>query len=409
MSVPRTDGDRRAAPDAPSWAPGRLDWVDAARGYSVAAVVVAHVVLWHLMTVDVPVDDLGDSTWARVYGLMGSARMPVLLAVSGLVLARRVRAGFREGGLLVRSVRSYYLYVVWLVVYLVFYALVRDPDLPHRVDGPLDLLRQLVVPETTLWYVYALAVYVAVLGALHRVPAWLVLTGLAVLCVVVHVQTSPDQVWSKVPELAIFFAVGVYGAAPLRRLADRASLPVVLLAAAVAAGVTLSGRLAEGSEVAEAVVFLARSLAFLVLTLLVVVVGIRWELLRRLGLALGRRTLPVYVLHPLWIALLMVLAGGVARDAVAALLSRPVTALLYPLVAAVVVIALCLATHRAAQAVRLDVPLFTMPRRWAQALEAPADRRRPADDGDTGRPADDGDTGRPADDGAGPTGVRPGS
>jgi uncharacterized membrane protein YcfT len=368
----RTPTVDRTPAGAPRRAGARLEWVDAARGYSVAAVVVAHVVLWHMTDPGVPVAHVGASFWDRVYGVMGSVRMPVLLAVSGLVLARRVRAGFREGGLLLRSVRNYYLYVVWLLVYALFYAVVTEPSLPHRVDGVADVVRQLVVPETTLWYVFALAVYIAVLGALHRVPSWVVLTALSLLSVVMHVTTSSDQVWSKVPELAIYFALGVYGAGLLRRLADRSSVLVVALTAVLAAGVTLCGRFTAGNEIAEAVLFLVRGAAFLVLAVALVAVAVRWSPVRRVGVALGRRTLPIYVLHPLWIALVLLAAAGFAHDALGDVLANPGGALLYPLVVASAVIALCLGTHALVRQAHLVVPLFEMPRRWVARLDRPA-------------------------------------
>ncbi len=365
----------RATAGAPA-ANGRLEWVDAVRGYSVVAVVLAHVVLWDLLGPGAATAPAGESVWGRVYAVLGSARMPVLLAVSGLVVARRVRLGWRPGGLTLRVARNYYLYVVWLLLYAVFYAVVRDPSLPHRVDGVADVLRQLVVPDTTLWYVFALAVYIAVLGLLHRVPAWAVLSGLVALCLAAHVLTSSDQVWAKVPELFLFFAVGVYGAGPLRRLGERASWGLALVAAALAVAVTASGRVAQGVELAEAVVFVARCLAFLVLAVLVVVLAVRWDPLRRLGLLLGRQTLPIYVLHPLWIAVLLAYAGGPAREVTA----TTVGSLLYPPVVTALVVVLCLAVHAAARRAHALVPAFAMPHGWEERLGA-VDARAP------GRPA----------------------
>lgn len=347
----------------------RLEWVDAARGYCVALVVAAHVVLWHLLSGDVAADRLATSAWGWVYGVLGSVRMPLLLAVSGLVVAHRVRAGWRRGGLGVRVTRNYHLYVVWLVVYALFYAVVRDPGLPHRVDGPLDVLRQLVVPGTTLWYVFALAVYIAVLGALHRVHPAVVLGGAAVLMVVTHATTDSDQVWSKVPELMVFFALGVHAAGPLRRLAAAARPLWLPPAAAAAVAATAAGRLAGGHAVAEALVALVRGTAFLVLALLLVALVVRWAPARRLGLALGRRTLPVYVIHPLVIAVWIVLAAGPLHGPLEQALAVPVAALLYPAVLTVAVVAACLGVHAAARAVRLEVPLFAMPASWAARLE----------------------------------------
>lgn len=346
----------------------RLGWVDAARGYCIVLVVVAHVVLWHLLDASTVADASARSAWGWLYGVLGSVRMPLLLAVSGLVLARRVRAGWRAGGLALRAARNYYLYVVWLAVYAVFYLVVVDPDLPHRVDGPLDLLRQLLVPDTTLWYVLALSVYIVVLGALHRVPPAVVLPVLAVLGVVTHVTTSSEQIWAKVPELAVFFAVGVYGAGPLRRLAQDAGPVRLVLAAVAVLGTTLLGGATDGRPVAAALLFLARGVAFLALAVVVVAVAVRWEPARRLGEELGRRTLPVYVLHPLLIALWLLVARGPAADAVDAALRVPAVALAYPAVLTVAVVGGSLGLHALAVRAGARVPLFAMPQRWEDRI-----------------------------------------
>ena len=257
-------------------------------------------------------------------------------------------------------------------MYALFYAVVVEPTLPHRVDGVADLVRQLVVPETTLWYVFALAVYIAVLGALHRVPPWVVLSALSVLSVVMLLLLPPRPTRCGARSRAgRLLRAGVTGAGLLRLLADRSSVLVVALAAVVAAGVTLCGRFTAGNEVAEAVLFLVRGAAFLVLAVAVVAVAVRWSPAQRLGVALGRRTLPIYVLHPLWIALLLLAAAGFAHGALAEVVASPVGALLYPLVVTSAVIALCLGTQSLVTWAHLRVPLFEMPRRWVARLDRP--------------------------------------
>lgn len=356
----------------------RLDWVDATRGYSVAAVVLFHVILWSYAPAIADLDGVEVPFWGTVNSILGSVRMPVLLAVSGLVMARRIRTGPLVHGTLAKAAANYYLYVVWLLVYAAFYAVVTQAYLPHRVDGPVEVLAQLVVPATTLWYLLALAVYTVLLTLVRRVPAWVVLTAATVLSTLVHGQSFPDQLWNKVPELFVFFAFGVYGATALRRLAERARVAWLVAAAVVAVGVTGLGRFTQG-RAADALVFVPRGLAFMVLMVLAVVLAVRWAPVRRLGVALGRQTLAVYVLHPLWIALLTVLVVGPLRPALRALLANPAGAALYPLLVTALLIALSLPVRALAGRVRLGW-LFALPTAWSDALSG---ARRPTSSRET--------------------------
>lgn len=341
-------------------APGRLLWVDAARGYCVAAVVLFHVVLWHYRS-GVDAAPVGDALWAEVNSLLGSVRMPVLLAVSGLVLAGRIRRGSAR----ITWVRSYYLYVVWLAVYAVFYALLQQPYLQHRVDG-LEVLVQLGIPNTTLWYLFALAAYTLVLSHVRRVPPWVVLAVLTVLSVLMHSQRFPGQLWAKVPELFVFFAIGVYGAESLRRLAQRATLVRAGLALVAAAGITVLGRFL-GEGLGDASLFVVRGASFMVLCVLAVAVAVRWAPVRDVGVWLGRQTLAVYVMHPLWIALLIVATRGFAGDAIDAVVGTAVGALVYPAVVTAVVVALSIGLRHALTRVGLGF-CFEVPAAWRAAL-----------------------------------------
>src|SRR3712207_6187420 len=182
--------------------------------------------------------------------------MPLLLAVSGLVTAGAVRAGLRDRRTVTRTLANGYLYVVWLVVYALVYALLQGP-LPHRVDGAGGVLHQLAAPDTPLWYLYALALYTVGLAALRRAPAWSVLTGLAAVSVAARVLLDGAAMWPRILELAFFFALGVYGRPLLLRFAETVTLGRAAACAAVALTATLSGRGVSG-EAGDGVFFLVR-------------------------------------------------------------------------------------------------------------------------------------------------------
>jgi uncharacterized membrane protein YcfT len=335
----------------------RVAWVDAARGASVAAVVLFHVSLWWYLPLEAELWDPAARVWGTVNSYLGSVRMPLLLAVSGLVAAGAVRAGLRDPRTVTRAVANGYLYVVWAAVYAVFYALVPGP-LPHRVDGVDGALRQLAVPDTPLWYLYALALYSVGLAALRRAPAWSVLTGLAVVSVAARALLDGPGMWPRILELAVFFALGVYARPVLLRFAAGVTVTRTAACAALALAATLAGRVVSG-EVGDGVLFLVRGAAFVAVTVAGVCLAIRWRPVRRTAAALGRRTLPVYALHVPLVALLVTVTRGSGARSWSDLLANPATSAVLPGLATVAIVLASLAVGAWLARGPLDVLLRT--------------------------------------------------
>ena len=338
---------------------GRLHWVDAARGGSVVAVVIFHVCLWFYLSdvVSAPAP-VGSAVWGPVNSVLGGVRMPVLLVVSGLLATRLLREGLSRATLR-RVARPAYLYVLWLCAYALFFALVTAPYLPHRVDGFGELAVQLVVPRTVLWYVLALAVYQLVLAALRRVPPFAVFVALVALSVWAHSLDVPGELWPKIPELFVFYAIGVYGAGAFRSAAERARWwNLVPLLAICAAAVWAAG---HGTGVLfEGITYLVRGTTFAALAVVGTALVCRWRPVRVPAAALGRRTVGIYVLHPLWIAALTVLVHEYGGTWYADLVGRPAVAVALPLAVTAAVVAASLGAE--ALATRVGARwLFAMP------------------------------------------------
>ena len=351
-----------AAPAAP-----RLLWVDAARGLSVLLVVLFHILFWHLSQYRGDMWGPADRVWTKIDSILGSVRQPLLLGVSGLVVSRRIKAGLGDRNNLVRAASNYYLYVVWLIVYAVFFAFVTAPDLPHHFTGFGAFALQLISPNTTLWYVYALALYTLVLASVRRVPAWIQLLVLALICVAARSVEVDARQTLKIAENAIFFGVGVHAAPQLRRLAERANLPLVAGTAVLAALTTLSGRFLSG-DVFGSVLFMTRGLAFLLFAVALVAVVSRWRPAGALMAGVGGQTLPIYVLHPLLIC--SVMAATSPQGWLSTALARPAVAVLYPVALLVVIVGICLAVHRIVLALHGRL-LFEMPGTWRRRILRP--------------------------------------
>jgi hypothetical protein len=81
--------------------------------------------------------------------------------------------GWRGGAAQRRFAANYWVYPLGVVIHFAFYALLQEPRLVSGDIGILSALgRRPVLPETTLWYVFGLAVFPLVIVAAQglRVP-----------------------------------------------------------------------------------------------------------------------------------------------------------------------------------------------------------------------------------------------
>ena len=312
----------------------RLQWPDVAKGVCILLVVLHHVTGKQYAAV-VPTG-LGpaEDAWIWLTGALKPIRMPLFFAVSGFFAASSIGRPWPE--VRKRIANPYYLYVVWLVVFAGIYSVERT--LPaNRTDGVADFLGELVWAATSMWFLFALAAYFALAKALRGLPAPLVLTAAAV--VAVSTSWLPLDEANRVAVLAHFgyFAFGAYYPRVFRRLAGL-RLPLQGMLAAYAG-------LLVGLELADA----PRSVALLVLSLVGVPMGVA-AAARVSGTAiarplawLGRRTLPVYVLHMAVLAVVAHLPIGLDTG------WGPGTALLtvvYPAVLTGLITVTCLGMHR---------------------------------------------------------------
>lgn len=314
--------------------PTRLPWPDVAKGVCILLVVLHHVTGKHYATVVPSGLAPAEDAWLWMTGALKPIRMPLFFAVSGFFAASAVARPWPE--VRRRIVNPYYLYVVWLVVFAGIYSVERT--LPaNRTDGLADFLTELVWAATSMWFLFALAVYFALAKALRGLPAPLVLAAAAALAT--STSWLPLDETNRVAVLAHFgyFAFGAYYPHLFRRLAGL-RLPLLGLLAAYAG---LSGVL----ELVGA----PRSVTLLLLSLIGVPMGVTISV-RLSGRAparplawLGRRTLPVYVLHMAVLAVVAHLPIGLDIG------WGPATGLLalaYPAAMTGLITVTCLGLHR---------------------------------------------------------------
>lgn len=310
----------------------RVGWPDVAKGICIILVVLWHVVTKHAIHVAGagPVTD----AWATLNAQLPPLRIPLFFLVSGMFAARAVLTddgnSWRR-----RAARLALLYVVWVLIQTFVLALAPDFDTARATNG-WELLAHLTFRPTNLWYLLALAVYLAIGRLTRGLPTVPVLAGAFVIAAVAGAGVIPDlgNLWQLVQNL-FFFLVGLRLRAVVERFAKSVGIWRTLALAVVYAGALavvagLAIRLLPGVWPALALVAVAFGVSLSVLLdrhAGVIARPLRW---------IGQRTLPIYVLHMMPLALI---DAGLRAVGVR---TTPVVEAVGPVVLTAVVIAICL-------------------------------------------------------------------
>jgi uncharacterized membrane protein YcfT len=334
----------------------RLAWVDAAKGLCILLVVAHHAVSFLQVSALAPPAVVAANT------ALASLRMPLFFLVSGLFVAGPLAAPWRT--LLHKRVAFFlYLFGVWTLLRFAFFHIpalaavhpyVDDTDVVALAMAPL-------VPGSGVWFVYALALF-AVIGKLAGgVPPWLQLAAAGALSALVGAEVLHLQidVWARMARYLFFFLLGWHA----RTLAEQVARASTALRVAAGAAVCVAGA-------AGAVLLGIRSIpgVALGLNLLAVAFGVlfaAWISRYRVGrplVALGAQTLPVYLIHVFWIAVVMVGLPHLGLP--------PAAGYALPVVIAVGCTALSLLTHRLLVTAGASW-LFALPGRLAFRAPAP--------------------------------------
>ncbi|WP_204358660.1 acyltransferase family protein [Streptosporangium sp. 'caverna'] len=341
----------------------RMTWPDVAKGACILLVVLWHVIMKHYLQIDWHLPIPVPGAWGTVTEQLLPLRMPLFFTISGMFAIGAVNRPWRVLG---RSkVAGFlYLYVLWLLIHTVLLALVPDFD-TARADGPLGLLAQLTITPSNLWYLYALALYFAIAKVVRRLPAGLVVGAAFILSAAASaglLEMPGDR--GGVYKNLVFFLAGMYFRPIVERLAAVANRPRLAVLGVSYIGI-LAAMAVTGADTWPGVWPLACVLAA-VLGVTAAVLVSRWVWLGNRLAALGRGTLPIYVMHmPLLALLHRALVPLLSVDMDGRL--RLVLAVVEPVILSAVVVWLCRLLYRALVKMRAGW-LFELP--WAKARDS---------------------------------------
>lgn len=255
------------------------------------AVVLYHLVTKHVETAALDFDARGVASLQLGVSLFTAIRMPLFFAISGMFAASALS---RPWGEVWKSKVwfFYYLYVLWLFIQTALLQL--TPYFRTKIAGSYgDIVLQLTTEPSTLWYLYALAVYFPLAKLCSRIPK---ITLVLALLVSLAASSGLAQGQGNMPSVLryfVWFAVGVYLLKP-RSIPHLARWWTCVAALAGYAIVVTYMRSLGGNAVLLAVA-----------SVFGILVGLGGAVLlerhaRPVASVLayvGRRTLPIYVLH----------------------------------------------------------------------------------------------------------------
>lgn len=340
-------------------ADGRLLWVDVAKGVCILLVVLHHAVVKDLaIQAPLALQPVAEA-WAWVTMALKPIRMPLFFVLSGLVASSAVRRPWAHARRRVLS--PYYLYVVWLVLQGAFFSVERLLPM-NRTQDLGELVADLVWASTGLWFLFALAAYFLLARLLSGLPRVPVLVAAAAVSALAGYLPTDD--WNRISVVFhfTFFALGAFAPDVVRRLAGAAA--------------RTPGRLALGYLALTLVLpllHLPRTLDLVLASAVGVPLGV--ALCVRLtdtavapaAAWIGRRTLPVYVLHAPLLALALHLPDPLDEGWLGV-----TEAVLYPLALTVVAVSVALGLHALLRRLgahalfELPAGLLTTPRRAAR-------------------------------------------
>ncbi len=319
----------------------RETWPDVAKGMCIILVVLWHVVTKHYQRVDWDTSLPLSAGWGALGEQLLPLRMPLFFTISGLFAIGAVN---RPWPTLIRTRIGKFacLYAVWLVIHTVVMWFTPGFDTAHA-RGPLQLVEQLTITPTNLWYLYALAIYFLIARLTSGVPtAWLLAAAFLLSAIAAaHLLPVPSN-RGQAYQNAFFFLAGLRLRPAITAYVAKVSRRRLLTAAgAYATGLAAMALLGaqQWFGVWPAVSVLATWFGITAAVLLSRNLPRPAGVLSRLGV----RTLPIYVIH----LPLLAVVDHLLRGPLAILEPRTTAiAMIEPVLLTALLIGACLVLHR---------------------------------------------------------------
>ncbi|WP_378949013.1 acyltransferase family protein [Paracoccus sp. R86501] len=286
----------------------RLDYLDFAKGISIALVVVFHT------TMAMDRQNMADAHYWLLNNFMSPIRMPMFFFISGFLMKKLARSASSDA--FYRKVAGLiYLFVLWSVIHLLWETVSPLTSVPAVSKWVVFLYK----PSSVLWFIWALAIYfcIARAGETVRRDAIFVVALMLSLATYMGLIEFANYAHNNFLKFLPMFLFGAWYAKPLINsdtLRSPATFPLSLLAFSMAFAVIYKGSFAP--PVVGTMAFLMAFLGIIV-GLAMSIFLCSFDLTRRVPVYLGRNTFGIYVAHSPIVAVLAALLANATQGEMA--------------------------------------------------------------------------------------------
>lgn len=319
----------------------RLLWADAAKGLSLALVVLLHVTSKHWMHIEWDLPWLSLRFWDVFTARLTPLRMPLFFTMSGLFAVNALARSWRQTAR-PRIGNLYWVFALWLTIDTIFYNLAPAFD-RTTANTPSAYIEALLTAFSGPWYLYALALYFIVAKVTRSWPAWIVIGGALVIQLASQASLLPHNGnTDSIQQNFLWFILAARFPGAVTTIAERATWPRALVFAGVFA-VATSGLSYLNVDKTPGVATALSAVAVVAGISVFAVLASSLPWVSEKLAVVGRQTLPVYVMHGKLIAVAHWVFSGLALNLTVGVL--PLVALAYPAVLTVAVIFASLGLH----------------------------------------------------------------
>ncbi|KHT61260.1 hypothetical protein RJ44_00430 [Alteromonas macleodii] len=326
----------------------RLEWIDSLKGISILLVVYYHCII---LPYTAPFKSelfsktIFDSFNYFIAYNLAPLRMPLFFMISGfLVSSSVVRKSWKE----VSEKRIYilvYVFVLWSIIQNFSILLLGSESSQEGLNNSIyakniiDFAQLLALGSNSLWYLYALVVYFVVTKLFNKY-------GLALLLIAACASLSLMNWKFPFPYKSMvycffFFALGVFYGGAIFSYVNQLSLKRGLIILAVGLCCTLFMKFVHFE------VNIVKSLVYIYIFTFTVMLLFKFGLKLKILSFLGRRTLPIYIMHrPILEVTLVIITPLITRIDIFNKSEHLLYSLLYPLLATSFCIAIPLLVYR---------------------------------------------------------------
>lgn len=179
----------------------RINWVDFGKAMSIILVVFHHAVFRN------PEAPLYNETILMINGIFAQMRMPLFFFLSGIFIYKAITSKFRYF-FKFRFLHLLYLYVLWSIIR---YGVTTDWEVMFtrgNEDNIFSLATIVIEPPNTLWFIYALLVFLTITWLTSAVP--IITFAFAMIFFVLSVNGSSYDFIDKVAQFYPFYLLGYF-------------------------------------------------------------------------------------------------------------------------------------------------------------------------------------------------------